>query len=108
MLELYQEIEVPRMKLVAVCDGRSDHRDLFPEAQGFSRLEEMLAAKTVDAVLVATPHPSHVALGLQVLNAGMHLLVEKPLAVHVAEGRQLVDAAQQCVAMLCNHVQSTF
>ncbi len=54
----------------------------------------MLEAKSVDAVLVATPHPSHVALGLKILEAGLPLLMEKPLGVHVEEARRLTDAAK--------------
>jgi len=54
----------------------------------------MLAARDVDAVLVATPPSRHHAMALAALRAGKHVWVEKPLALTVSDGRELVDAAR--------------
>jgi predicted dehydrogenase len=48
----------------------------------------------VDAVSICTPTSSHCAVGLAFLNAGIHTLIEKPIAMDVAEADQLVAAAQ--------------
>jgi len=48
----------------------------------------------VDAAVVATPTSSHAAVGCQVLDSGIDVLIEKPIAVDVAEGRKLVEAAE--------------
>jgi predicted dehydrogenase len=57
-------------------------------------IDQVLADPTVEAVALATPAASHTRLGLAALAAGKHVLVEKPLAPTVAEGRALVDAAE--------------
>ena len=85
-------------RIVEVCDldpalldaARKD----FPDARFGSDLAAMLAARDVDTVLVATPPSRHHAMALAALRAGKHVWVEKPLALTVAEGRELVDAAR--------------
>ena len=54
---------------------------------------EMLREVKPDAAVLAVPNHVHVPVGLQCLEHGVHILVEKPLAPSVAEGKQLVDAA---------------
>ena len=46
---------------------------------------ELIKSGEVDAVLIATPHYSHAPIGIQALEAGLHVLVEKPLCVHKAD-----------------------
>ncbi|QWF84949.1 Gfo/Idh/MocA family protein [Amycolatopsis sp. CA-230715] len=55
-------------------------------------LAEALASDDVDAVIVCTPNDTHAAIALQVAAAGKHLLVEKPLAITVADARAVADA----------------
>jgi predicted dehydrogenase len=54
----------------------------------------------VDAVSVVTPTPSHYTIARQFLEAGAHVLVEKPMTVTVAEGEALVEAARHCGRVL--------
>jgi len=56
-------------------------------------------------VLVAAPHTLHCSLGLTVLKAGLHLLLEKPMTTDVAEARALFDAAAAApkLALLLNN-----
>jgi predicted dehydrogenase len=65
------------------------------EATIFNSVEEMLASGTVDAVTITATLPVHHTAGLQALAAGKHVMVEKPLAVTVKAGRQMVDLAEQ-------------
>ncbi|MGQ0483539.1 MAG: Gfo/Idh/MocA family protein [Pseudonocardia sp.] len=59
---------------------------------------------SLDAVVVATPPGGHTAVGLMALNAGLHTLVEKPLANSVAEGEALVEAARAAnVRLMVGH-----
>jgi predicted dehydrogenase len=51
------------------------------------------ALDDLDAVVIATPPRTHAPLALQALEAGKHVMVEKPLATSVAEAREMVDAA---------------
>ena len=58
-----------------------------------SSLSEVLRRDDVQAVVVATPAPSHVDVGIKVLQAGKHLLVEKPMATSVSEAERLASCA---------------
>jgi predicted dehydrogenase len=79
-------------ELVAVCD-RSEtlSREVARrcDVPGYRSLDELLADDAVDAVILAVPDRLHLPLGRQVLEAGRHLLVEKPLAGTVAEAEEL-------------------
>lgn len=63
--------------------------------------EELLASDRVDAVIVATHHPTHVEFAVRALEAGKHVLVQKPLATRMEEADRFVEAARahpkQCV-----------
>lgn len=63
----------------------------FPTVRAASCLEEV--QNELDAVVVATPPRSHGAIALQALRAGLHTMVEKPLATSVAEAEAIVEAA---------------
>jgi predicted dehydrogenase len=85
--------KVRRVELAAVC-SRSEAR-LAPFAgktRTFTQAYELIGSENVDAVLIATPHPSHPSLGISALHAGRHALVEKPLATHKADAERLVAA----------------
>jgi predicted dehydrogenase len=66
--------------------------EVAPHARLAATLDELLGA--VDAVVIATPAASHVELALRALDAGLHVLIEKPLALAVAEGRRVEAAAR--------------
>ena len=57
--------------------------------------EELVADPTVDAIYVATPHPSHKENVITALNAGKPVLCEKPFAVNANEAREMVAAAEK-------------
>ncbi len=78
----------------------------IPEAYG--QVEEMLARPDIDAVYIATPHNHHFPDGMQALKAGKHVLIEKPFALNLGEGRELqAEAARQeklaLEAMWCDY-----
>ncbi|MDH7569556.1 MAG: Gfo/Idh/MocA family oxidoreductase [Armatimonadota bacterium] len=60
-----------------------------------TRLEELLANPAVDAVYIATPHYLHAPLTLQALQAGKHVLVEKPIATTLADADAMIAAARE-------------
>jgi predicted dehydrogenase len=65
---------------------------------GYADLAGALPA--VDAVIVATPPSSHYSLGLQAIEAGKHVLIEKPLAASLDEARTLVETAEAAGTIL--------
>src|SRR6266700_4319298 len=66
----------------------------------FQTLESALASVEADALLITGSLPAHVPVALEALNAGKHVLVEKPFAPTIAEAQQVVKTAAQCNRML--------
>lgn len=64
------------------------------EAKAYDRLEALVGAADVDAVIVATPNRNHPEGVLAAAAAGKHVLCEKPLAIDIASARQMVDACK--------------
>jgi len=86
------EGKIPRSVLAAVCDVDPQRTAPFQSVPAFSDSKTMLESGLIDAVLIATPHFSHTSEGIAALNAGLHVLVEKPISVHVADCRRLIAA----------------
>jgi predicted dehydrogenase len=88
----------PDAELVAVVDPDPERRALaaerFQPGDTFAGIEEMLAAVEVDGAIVAVPHHLHHPLAAQLLDAGVHTLVEKPLTIDAADARDLVARAR--------------
>jgi predicted dehydrogenase len=82
-------------KLAAVCDTSPEALSRFPDLPAFANQSAMLATWIADAVLIATPHYDHAPLSIEALAAGLHVLVEKPLAVHQADALQMLAAYER-------------
>ena len=67
----------------------------YPDARTTTSFADLLADDTLDAVAIATPVPTHHALAKQALEAGKHVFVEKPPAMHAAEMDELVALAAE-------------
>lgn len=85
--------------LAWICDpdeaALARFADRFPQARATTSFDEMLADDGVDAVLVATPVPTHHDLARRALQAGKHVFVEKPPAMRGEEMEELVDLARE-------------
>ena len=95
-------------RLTAVCDlDLARARVLAGSSNGVAAtddLRQLLDDPTVDAVAVATPAATHLEVAMAAIEAGKHVLVEKPLASSYAEGRALVNAAEERgVVLMCDH-----
>ena len=84
--------KIPGLKLAAVCDSDAARRARWPETAGFATVPELLASGLIDAVLIATPHYFHADQGIAALEAGLHVMVEKPVAVHALDAARLIAA----------------
>ncbi len=84
-------------ELAWLCDLDDAHLQplaaRFPHARATNDFAEMLADETLDAVVIATPVPTHYALAKQALEAGKHVFVEKPPAMRAVEIDELVQLA---------------
>jgi predicted dehydrogenase len=84
----------PRSRLYGLVT-RDPRKAAAYGAQVWSALEEALRDSAVDAVYVATPVFLHAQQTVQALRAGKHVLCEKPMAMHAAGARGMVDAAAE-------------
>lgn len=66
----------------------------FPQVRPHASWADLAADDEVDAVYVATPHPWHAECAVLAINAGRHVLVEKPFTMDAAQARQVVAAAR--------------
>ena len=70
-------------------------RDIVgPHCRTFTSLDEALAAVQVDAALIVSPSSTHAEVSTRCLDAGLNVMVEKPLAVTVADGRRVLERAR--------------
>src|SRR6185312_13017789 len=77
----------------------------YPNARVTDDVEQLLADETLDAVVVATPVPTHYALAKQALEAGKHIMVEKPPAMRATEMDELVSlAAERDLVLMPGHL----
>ena len=56
--------------------------------------KEMIDSGNIDALLIATPHYQHTSLGIAALDAGLHIMVEKPISAHKADAERLIAKAE--------------
>ncbi|MSR67229.1 Gfo/Idh/MocA family oxidoreductase [Candidatus Peribacteria bacterium] len=68
---------------------------LYPGTVFTQRYEDLLKDKTLDAIVIATPTSSHFSLAKAALEAGKHVLIEKPMTSTSAEGKKLVALAKK-------------
>jgi len=86
-------------ELLAVSDLRTERLSLverrYPSVRGTSDHQELLADRTIQAVAIATPVSSHFELALQALEAGKHVLVEKPMTATSDDALRLIEEAER-------------
>ena len=89
---------VAGMTLAAVCainENRLDVvRERFPGVRCVTDFYDLLDG-SIDAVLIAVPHPMHCKIAAECLRAGVHVLVEKPIDITVTEAKKAVAAAEE-------------
>jgi predicted dehydrogenase len=86
-------------ELVWCCDASPAARErtapMVPGAKMTERIEDLLEDETLDAIVLATPVPTHAELAVRVLDANKHCFVEKPLAQSVEDAERAVAAAER-------------
>ena len=93
-----------RAEIVAVCRRNEEKLAMAQAATGateaYTDWREMLDKAELDAVLICTPHHLHCEQSISALGHGLHVLVEKPMALTGEEGWAMVDAARQADRVL--------
>lgn len=97
-------------KLTAIADPDQATRERFAaehEAATFATVSDMLAADIIDAIYIATPHQFHAEHAIAAARAGKHIILEKPMALSLAECDDILGAADQArVALVVGHTHS--
>lgn len=90
---------IPDAELIAVADPDAERLKRVGEAYKvpnlFANVADMLALKELEAVSIVTPDHLHRAVAVEALDAGKHVLIEKPLATTVEDGVAIVEAARR-------------
>jgi hypothetical protein len=91
------ENKVPRAEFSAICSSSEEKRQSFADKglKTYNTTEELIQSGEIDALLIATPHYQHPEIGIQALEAGLHIMVEKPIAAHKADAERLIAAAEK-------------
>ena len=95
-------------EFVAVCGGsHPERRAAFAEKYGvkaYATIDDLIEARAAEVILVATPHPAHAESAVKAARAGVHVLVEKPLASSLADCDAILAASRAggvSVGMIC-------
>lgn len=80
----------------------------YPQASVYSRIEDILAQKDIDLIVVATPHRYHIDHSRLALEAGKHVVVEKPITDSLSAMQGLIETAQQVQRLLIPYHQRRY
>ncbi len=101
--------ELPDLELVGLADMDARVAQNVARRYGgnaYADYREMLDKESPEAVTVAVPTVDHLEVALQVIRRGIHLLVEKPIAFSVEEGKEIIAAAERAeVCLTVGHIE---
>lgn len=95
--------EMDKVNLVGVVDRDVDRARALAQkfnATHYNSVEELLKQDALDAITICTPAITHADLALQSIDAGKHLLIEKPMTDTVQQAQRVIDAAKSAKAIL--------
>lgn len=101
----------PEIELAAVCDADPDRLAAAVArfgVPGYRDHRELLARERPDVVHVCTPHHTHADLAVAALEAGVHVLLEKPVAATAADARRVIAAAETSPAKIAVCFQNRY
>ncbi len=102
------------VEMVAFCDIVLERAEAAaneygtPEAKVYTDYKKLLEDETIDIVHVCTPNRSHSFITVDALEAGKHVMCEKPMAINSVEAKKMVDAARRTGKILTIGYQSRF
>ncbi len=92
---------LPQYELTSVVERRNNKsQDRYPSVKVIRSVEELLADNSIELIVVTTPNFTHFPIAKQALNAGKHVVVDKPMTVTSAEAMELIELARQTKKIL--------
>ncbi|MBX3051864.1 MAG: Gfo/Idh/MocA family oxidoreductase [Caldilineaceae bacterium] len=105
----------PDAQLVALCDADLGKARMTADAyaipSAYASVDDLLAAEELDGVIVVTNHATHYPVAKACLQAGLHILIEKPMTLFAREAKELVELAaanKRQIAMGYNHTYAPY
>ncbi len=92
--------DLENTELAAICDLRPERADHYAQIYGvpaFYDHQTLFDSIDLDAVLIATPHYDHPSIAIEAFERGIHVLTEKPIAVHVQAAREMIAAYEKAL-----------
>ena len=87
---------VPGLRLAAIVErSGSSAREIYPDAKIVRDIEELLAIRSISLIAIATPNETHFPFAKRCLEAGRHVVVDKPFTSTLAEARALAELARK-------------
>src|SRR6476661_819827 len=101
-------VEAPNTQVIAVADKNTERLQVlsrrYPGIEGVSDHRDILRNPDIDAVAISTPVSTHFPLAMEALQAGKHVLVEKPMTSSSDEARRLIDeASRRKLVLMVDH-----
>ncbi len=106
--------KLPNVEMVAFCDiieekaVKAAREFGVPGAKVFTDYKELLKEQDIDVVHVLTPNKQHSFITVDALEAGKHVMCEKPMAINSAEAKKMIDAAKRTGKKLTIGYQNRF
>ncbi|MBN1122361.1 MAG: Gfo/Idh/MocA family oxidoreductase [Anaerolineae bacterium] len=101
--------EIPDVELVGVADMNEEAARSIGDRFGstaYTDYHQLLDEQKPDAVTIAVPTVEHLKVALDVIERGIHLLIEKPIAHSVEDGQKIIDAAKSAgVKLMIGHIE---
>lgn len=105
-------LRAPNAKVIGIADINEDRlkdcKEHYGIEKAFKDYNELLALKELDAVSVAVPNYLHKPITIDALNAGKHVMVEKPMALNAKEGQEMLDSAKKNGLKLMLHFNNRY
>jgi predicted dehydrogenase len=101
-------LQLPSVELLAISDVDEDKAHDRAEELGcpfYTDHRRMLAETKPDVAVIMAPHPFHAPIAIDCFQAGCHVLTEKPIAVHVGEADEMIEAARAAGRLLAVNFQ---
>lgn len=98
--------QVPEAELTAVADTDPERLKFLKEQfkdsiRGYESAEELIRSGSCEAVIIATPHYYHPSMAIAAMEAGLHVLVEKPAGVYTSQVEEMNRVAEQHKELVC-------
>lgn len=103
-----------RVRLIAFCDLIAERAEKTladfgdPGAKAYTEYKKLLEDRSLDVVYVTTPNVSHSEISVAAMEAGKHVMCEKPMAINTAEAQAMLDAAKRTGKKLTIAYQNRF